>query len=117
MLRSTSFGQGKKSPGTASMMLPGGSKEEEIFIFGLQKRFVMEGGFFPNNMNELSPSIVDQPIFAELFQWAQDAEAIPGLFYWQPAEWDAFMRNCQMLYSDMISVDDFAKDMQRAHDQ
>jgi len=83
----------------------------------VQKRFVMEGGFFPNNMNELSPSIVDQPIFAELFQWAQDAEAIPGLFYWQPAEWDAFMRNCQMLYSDMISVDDFAKDMQRAHDQ
>jgi len=35
MLRPTSFGQGKKSPGTASMMLPGGSKEEEIFIFGL----------------------------------------------------------------------------------
>jgi len=27
---------GEKSPGTASMMLPGGSKEEEIFIFGLQ---------------------------------------------------------------------------------
>ena len=35
MLRPTSFGQGKKSPGTANMMLPGGSKEEEIFIFGL----------------------------------------------------------------------------------
>jgi len=40
MLRPTSFGQGKKSPGTANMMLPGGSKEEEIFIFGLQNNDV-----------------------------------------------------------------------------
>ena len=42
MLRPTSFGQGKKSPGTASMMLPGGSKEEEIFIFGLQKKSISQ---------------------------------------------------------------------------
>ena len=83
----------------------------------VQERFVIEGGFFPNNMNELSPSIVEHPIFAELFGWAQDAVAIPGLFYWQPPEWDAFMRNCQMLYSDMIKADEFAVDMQRAHDE
>jgi ABC-type glycerol-3-phosphate transport system substrate-binding protein len=79
----------------------------------VQKRFVLEGGFFPNNVNELDPSFVSQPVFATLFEWVKDSEAIPGIFYWQAPEWDAFVRNTQLLYSDMTTVNDFAADMQR----
>ena len=50
-------------------------------------------GSFPNNVNELDPSFVPQPIFATLFEWVKESEAIPGIFYWQAPEWDAFVRN------------------------
>jgi len=82
----------------------------------VQKRFVLEGGFFPNNVNELSPSIVSQPIFATLFDWVKNSKAIPGLFYWQAPEWDAFVRNNQMLYSNMTTVDAFVVDMQKVRE-
>lgn len=45
MLHPTSFGLGKKSPGTASMMLPGGFRDEEIFLSGLQEN-IFRGVFF-----------------------------------------------------------------------
>ena len=82
----------------------------------VQKRFVLEGGFFPNNVNQLSPTIVSQPIFSTLFDWVKNAKAIPGLFYWQAPEWDAFVRNNQMLYSNRTTVDAFVADMQKVRE-
>lgn len=83
----------------------------------VQKRLLLEGGFFPNNLKELGPEAVEYEIFGTLHKWAQEAVAIPGLFYWSPGEWDAFIRNCQMLYSNMTTVQKFAENMKKVQDQ
>lgn len=82
----------------------------------VQERFVLEGGFFPNNVKEIDPSFIDQPIFAQLFEWVKDAKAIPAIFYWQAPEWDAFVRNTQLLTTNLITVDEFARDMQNVRE-
>jgi multiple sugar transport system substrate-binding protein len=81
----------------------------------VQERFVIEGGFFPNNKKFLTTA-VDAPQFPILVGWAKEAKVVPGLFYCTPEEWDGFMRNTQLLLSGQINADEFVKDMQRIHD-
>jgi multiple sugar transport system substrate-binding protein len=82
----------------------------------IQERMVLEGGFFPNTQ-EFDASLVDAPQFQTLVEWSREAITHPALYYCTPEEWDAFMRNTQLLLSDQITVDEFLEDMQRVHDE
>jgi len=83
----------------------------------VQERFVLEGGFFPNNLEGFDVSKVSAPQFATLVDWAKNAKTFPGLFYAAPEEWEAYIRNAQLLLSDQEDAKEFADDMQRVHDE
>jgi ABC-type glycerol-3-phosphate transport system substrate-binding protein len=79
----------------------------------VQKRFVLEGGFFPNSLKGFPVDAVKAPQFGTLVKWASETKAVPGLFYNSPEEWDGFVRNSQLLFTDQITAADYLKDMQR----
>lgn len=83
----------------------------------IQQRFVLEGGFFPNNLSGFDVSTVKAPQFATLVKWASESKAVPGLFYCTSEEQDAFIRNVQLLLSDQIDAGAFLNDMQTVHDE
>jgi len=83
----------------------------------VQQRFVLEGGFFPNNLSDFDVSAVEAPQFATLVEWAKESKNVPGMFYCTPQEWDAFVRNVQLLLSDQTDVEAFLNDMQAVHDE
>jgi|GEM_PF-1764507 len=78
----------------------------------VQERFVLEGGFFPNSLSDFDISKVEAPQFATLVEYAIESEAVPGLFYSSPEEWDAYIRNAQLLLSDQQDAKAFVDDMQ-----
>ncbi|MHB1376837.1 MAG: ABC transporter substrate-binding protein [Candidatus Humimicrobiaceae bacterium] len=83
----------------------------------VQERFVLEGGFFPNNLKSFDVSKVTAPQFATLVDWAKNSKNVPGVFYATPEEWDAYVRNAQLLLSDQEDAKQFADDMQKVHDE
>jgi ABC-type glycerol-3-phosphate transport system substrate-binding protein len=83
----------------------------------VQEKFVLEGGFFPNRLEDFDISMIDAPQFPTLVEWAKEAENVPALFYCTPEEWEGFMRNTQLLLSDQTNANDFANEMQRIHDE
>ena len=83
----------------------------------IQERFVLEGGFFPNNLSGFDVSKVEAPQFATLVDWAKNTKAVPGLFYCSPQEWDAYVRNAQLLLSGQEDAKAFVEDMQRVNEE
>lgn len=83
----------------------------------VQERFVLEGGFFPNALLAFDIAKVKAPQFATLVEWARESKIGVAPLYNYPEEWDAFMRNTQLLLTDQINADKFAAEMQRVHEE
>lgn len=83
----------------------------------VQRRFVIEGGFFPNNLKQFDAASVPIEQFQILYDWAKKSVNFPALFYHKPREWDALTRNSQLFFSDKITSAQFAAEMEKARTQ
>jgi ABC-type glycerol-3-phosphate transport system substrate-binding protein len=83
----------------------------------VQTRYLLEGGAIPAN-KKFDQSVVKASQFKTIMKWVNEpGVSPPGLLYMGPEEWDALIRQTQLLITGQTNVDGFAKAMQAAEDK
>jgi len=83
----------------------------------VQTRYLLEGGAIPSN-KKIDLSVVKAAQFKTIMKWVNEPGVTPpGLLYMSPREWDALIRQTQLMITGQANVDQFARAMQEAQDQ